>query len=90
MMYDFSLLFSLFLIFIYYVQFESERILSNSPEVKAEYLSCLRHLSALLSNRVADSTQRSRGVTLQELKDEIKHIEDELSPNRKSRKYTGR
>lgn len=73
-----------------YKEFESERILSNSPEVKAEYLSCLRHLSALLSNSAADSTQRSRGVNLQELKDEIKHIEDELSPSRKSRSYTGR
>lgn len=56
--------------------------MSNSSEAKAEYLSCLRHLSALLSDSAMDTTRLPRRTILQELKDEIKSVEDELSSNR--------
>lgn len=58
--------------------------LLESPDVKTEYLSCLRHFMGLLSG--SKNEEQSR-VTLQELKDEIKRVETELSPNRKQRSY---
>lgn len=63
-------------------EFGTGRSMSNSSEAKAEYLSCLRHLSALLSDSATNTTRLSRRTTLQELKDEIKSVEDELSSNR--------
>ena len=53
----------------------------NSPDVKSEYLSCLKRLMNLISEDIAsDTTERSR--TLKELRDEALHAEAELSPAR--------
>lgn len=60
------------------VQFETKRSISDSPAVKAEYLSCVKHLSSLIIDTNTDSTQRFKGVTLKELEDEIKRLESEL------------
>ncbi|CAK9164067.1 unnamed protein product [Ilex paraguariensis] len=60
-------------------EFASERSLSDSPEVKFEYLSCLKHLSSLMSTKGMD---QGRSGTLQMLKDEIKRVELELSPDK--------
>ena len=54
--------------------------LSSSPEVKAEYLSCLKHLFSLL----IDDKPAKRDA-LAELKDEIKRVEAELLASRKAR-----
>lgn len=54
---------------------------SSSPEVKAEYLSCLKELLTMLSysyNRSTSSEQASKSLT-RELKGEIQRIEKELS-----------
>lgn len=54
---------------------------SSSPEVKAEYLSCLKELLTMLSysyNRSTSSEQASKSLTT-ELKGEIQRIEKELS-----------
>lgn len=59
--------------------------MSESPEVKAEYLSCLKHLSSLISDGNAAGAHKCRGTNLQELKDEIKHVEAEISQYRKKR-----
>ncbi|XVE71998.1 hypothetical protein DITRI_Ditri11bG0003000 [Diplodiscus trichospermus] len=62
-----------------YEKFATQRLISDSREVKAEYLSCLKHLSSLLD---AEGTKQYRGTTLQELKDEIKHVEHDISSSR--------
>lgn len=59
------------------MQYGTWRELSNSSEAKAEYLSCLKHLSALLSEHEKDMRLSTR-TTLQELEDEIKIVEGEL------------
>ncbi|CAL5326698.1 unnamed protein product [Camellia sinensis] len=51
----------------------------SSPDLKVEYLSCLKRLASLIRDSTTESTQQSRRATLQELKDEIKHVEAELS-----------
>lgn len=61
-----------------YKEFETKRSISDSPAVKAEYLSCVKHLSSLIIDTNTDSTQRFKGVTLKELEDEIKRLESEL------------
>ncbi|XP_012086427.1 RNA polymerase-associated protein CTR9 homolog isoform X2 [Jatropha curcas] len=66
-----------------YKEFESERSISDSPEVKVEYLSCLKHLLSLISDKAIRETQLSGKVTSQELNDEIKRIEGEISNYRK-------
>lgn len=66
-----------------YKEFGTERFIADSPEVKAQYLSCLKRLSSLLSYRSTEGAQRFKGQTLQELEDEIKHLEVEISPYRK-------
>ncbi|OMO98070.1 putative kinesin light chain, partial [Corchorus capsularis] len=62
-----------------YKELASGKLIGNSPEVKAEYLSCLKHLSSLLD---AEGTQKYRGTTLQELKDEMKGVELDISSYR--------
>ncbi|OVA12163.1 hypothetical protein BVC80_1775g2 [Macleaya cordata] len=63
------------------------RSVSSSPEVKAEYLTCLKHLfSLLISDTTTDDGISKRHNTLQELKDEIKQIEAELSKSRKHKR----
>ncbi|KAJ6707379.1 TETRATRICOPEPTIDE REPEAT (TPR)-LIKE SUPERFAMILY PROTEIN [Salix viminalis] len=53
-----------------YKEFEAEKLISDSPKVKTEYLSCLRHLLSLMID--AGSNDK---VTLKDLDDEIKHVE---------------
>ncbi|XP_075084643.1 uncharacterized protein LOC107777859 isoform X2 [Nicotiana tabacum] len=62
-----------------YKEFVTEKSLCDAPGVKAEYLLCLKHLVDLLSDKKTSSTDRSSKPALQELKDEIKRIEVELS-----------
>ncbi|TYH09324.1 hypothetical protein ES288_A07G085700v1 [Gossypium darwinii] len=59
-----------------YKELATERLIGDSTQVKAEYLSCLKHLSSLLD---AKGTTEYRGTTLQELKDGIKRVEDDIS-----------
>lgn len=63
-----------------FVQFGAEMLISDFPEVKGQYLSCLKRL---ISYSSTVGTQRLKGETLQELEDEIKHLEVEISPYRK-------
>ncbi|XP_044467401.1 uncharacterized protein LOC123197259 isoform X2 [Mangifera indica] len=64
-------------------QFATEKSISASPEVKAEYLSCLKHLSSLIGDANAGGRHKLREPTLQELKDEIKRLEVEVSSKRR-------
>lgn len=57
-----------------YKEFEAEKLISDSPKVKTEYLSCLRHLLSLM----IDAGSKDK-VTLKDLDDEIKHVEGEIS-----------
>ncbi|XP_011080813.1 uncharacterized protein LOC105163972 [Sesamum indicum] len=57
-----------------YKEFASEHSISDSPQVKAEYLSCLRHLYNLVSKGMT-----SEIGTAKEIKDEIRRVEDEVS-----------
>ncbi|KAL2531251.1 Tetratricopeptide repeat (TPR)-like superfamily protein [Abeliophyllum distichum] len=59
-------------------EFGSVKSLSDSSEVKAEYLLCLRRLSNFMSSRM-NTDQRS----LEELNDEIQHVEVEISASRR-------
>lgn len=56
--------------------------MSDSPEVKTEYLLCLKHFLSLIDNLNNSSStilSSSQAVTPQELKEEIKRIEAALS-----------
>lgn len=64
------------------MQFGTERSISDSREVKAEYLSCLKHLSSLISDSQTERTHQFQGVNLQNLKDEIKNLEVEIGPRK--------
>lgn len=66
-------------------EFGTETSLSTSPEVKTEYLSCLKHLFALINDNSTASVKQSRKAALEELKDEIKRVEIEISATRKRR-----
>ncbi|KAB5560878.1 hypothetical protein DKX38_005835 [Salix brachista] len=57
-----------------YKEFEAEKLISDSPKVKTEYLSCLRHLLSLMIDAGSEDK-----VTLKDLDDEIKHVEGEIS-----------
>ncbi|KAI9160898.1 hypothetical protein LWI28_012573 [Acer negundo] len=60
-----------------YKEFGTEKSISDSPEVKAEYVSCLKHLLSLIDNgNSIGRTQPSKEITLQEVKEEIKRIDD--------------
>lgn len=59
---------------MYPVQLRSEQSISDSPEIKAEYLSCLRSL--YLSIRKGAARQAGEEKELQE---EIRRVEDEIS-----------
>ncbi|XP_022772044.1 kinesin light chain isoform X4 [Durio zibethinus] len=63
-----------------YKEFATEMLMSDSREVKAEYLSCLKHLSSLID---AEGTKQYRGTTLQEFKDEIKRVEHDISSSKR-------
>ncbi|XP_044478712.1 uncharacterized protein LOC123205750 isoform X4 [Mangifera indica] len=66
-----------------YKEFATEKSISASPEVKAEYLSCLKHLSSLIGDANTGGRHKLREPTLQELKDEIKRLEVEVSSKRR-------
>ncbi|EEF29850.1 kinesin light chain, putative [Ricinus communis] len=68
-----------------YKQFESERSISDSPEVKAEYLSCLKRLSTLISDSAVKEIKLSGKPSLQELNDEIKRIQGAISHHNRSK-----
>ncbi|CAA2997928.1 Hypothetical predicted protein [Olea europaea subsp. europaea] len=59
-------------------EFGVVKYLSDHPEVKAEYLSCLRHLSNLMS-----SYMKTNKRSLEELKEEIQRLKVEISRNRR-------
>lgn len=63
----------------YFVQLGSEQSISDSPEVKAEYLSCLRHLHHLISNGNTSKVGEEK-----EMQDEIRRVEGEISDAGKS------
>lgn len=62
----------------------TRRSICNAPDVKTEYLSCLKHLKNLISESGMDKSHSSREGTLQELKDEIKRVETSLAQKKKS------
>ncbi|PIA28462.1 hypothetical protein AQUCO_06900023v1 [Aquilegia coerulea] len=63
------------------VQSETLRQSCNSPDVRAEYLTCLKHLTSLISESRENRTQHS---ILHDLKAEIKSVETDLSRKKKS------
>ncbi|KAK1577507.1 hypothetical protein Q3G72_022349 [Acer saccharum] len=70
-----------------YKEFGTEKSISDSPEVKAEYVSCSKHLLSLIDNDSSTGrTQPSKEITLQELKEEIKRMDDEISSSRRSKR----
>ncbi|PHT99948.1 hypothetical protein BC332_29736 [Capsicum chinense] len=62
-----------------YKEFVTEKSLYDAPGVKAEYVLCLKHLVDLLTDNETLSKDRSSNAVLQELKDEIKHVEVDLA-----------
>lgn len=68
-----------------YKKFGTERSIVDAREVKAEYLSCLKHLMSLISGNATERTQQSKGTNLRDIKEEIKRIESEVSPHGKKR-----
>ncbi|PQM42428.1 kinesin light chain 3-like isoform X1 [Prunus yedoensis var. nudiflora] len=65
-----------------YKKFVTEMSIAEFPEVKAEYLKCLKHLLSLNGNSTTQTSQQSTRVNLQDLRDEIKRLELQLSPSR--------
>lgn len=66
----------------YFVQLRSEQSISDSPEVKAEYLSCLRRLHLLINNGNTSKVGEEK-----EMQDEIRRVEGEISDAVKSWSY---
>ncbi|KAF3619037.1 putative nephrocystin-3-like isoform X2 [Capsicum annuum] len=62
-----------------FILFVTEKSLSDAPGVKAEYILCLKHLVDLLTVNKTSSKDRSSNAALQELKDEIKRVQVDLS-----------
>lgn len=60
-------------------ELRSEQSISDSPEVKAEYLSCLRRLHHLISNGNTSKVGEEK-----EMQDEIRRVEGEISDAGKS------
>ncbi|KAI5648098.1 hypothetical protein M9H77_34103 [Catharanthus roseus] len=60
-------------------EFAAETSLCNSPEVKAEYLSCMKQLLALINYSPTISSQQSSKALMEQLEVEIKRVEYELS-----------
>ncbi|CAL9224597.1 unnamed protein product [Arabidopsis halleri] len=61
-----------------YKEFGSGTQLQDSSEVKSEYLSCLKHLSALLAKKETTLNSKASPISLPELKEEIRRIEIDL------------
>lgn len=66
-----------------FLQFGYGIQLQDSPEVKSEYLSCLRHLSALLANKETTVNSKASPISLPELKEEVRRIEIDLRSHKK-------
>ncbi|PSS36645.1 Kinesin light chain like [Actinidia chinensis var. chinensis] len=64
-------------------KFKNMLSMSNSPDLKLEYLSCLKNLSSLDRDISNDHTRLTRIGFSQALEDEIKRVEGELSPKQK-------
>lgn len=60
------------------MQFGYGTQLQDSFEVKSEYLSCLKHLSALLANKETTLNSKASPISLPELKEEIRRTEIDL------------
>ncbi|WZY88671.1 hypothetical protein YC2023_045406 [Brassica napus] len=58
-----------------YKEFGCGSQLQDSPEVKTEYVTCLKHLSVLLANK---ETMEASPISIAELKEEVKRIEMDL------------
>ena len=56
------------------------RSLLKYPDVKEEYLSCLRHLMSVLEDYYNEESQLKG--TLRRLKDDVKHIENDILDTR--------
>lgn len=67
------------------MQFGRESSSLDSVEVRTEYLSCLKHLLGLLTDG-AQATKHSQKITVQELKDEISHVETQIFAGRRYKK----
>lgn len=59
--------------------------LRDSPEVKAEYLSCLNQLFTMITENEKTGSQNSVNPELEELKDEINRVQADLSSTRRHR-----
>lgn len=57
-----------------FLQLRSEHAIADSPEVKAEYLSCLRSLYHLINNGATSKVGEEK-----ELENEIRRVEGEIS-----------
>ncbi|KAI7757224.1 hypothetical protein M8C21_008866 [Ambrosia artemisiifolia] len=69
-----------------YKQYGIQRSLYNLGDIKSEYLSCLKHLSALLTHSDSNGLKQSGRPSLQEVLNEIKRVEGGSSssiPNKK-------
>lgn len=67
--------------------------LGDSPELKSEYLSCLKHLSAFLAEKALQGTTNSKArsdISLPELKDEIRRIENENRAHKRGEGFSRR
>ncbi|GFS39506.1 hypothetical protein Acr_00g0063350 [Actinidia rufa] len=65
------------------VLFKNVLSMSNSPDLKLEYLSCLKNLLSLDRDISSDRTRLTRIGFSQALEDEIKRVEGELSTKEK-------
>uniref|UniRef100_A0A1J3F0Q7 Kinesin light chain 3 n=1 Tax=Noccaea caerulescens TaxID=107243 RepID=A0A1J3F0Q7_NOCCA len=66
-----------------YKEFGCGTQFQESPEVKSEYLSCLKHLSALLANKETMHNSKASHISLPEVKEEAKRIEVDLRSSHK-------
>ncbi|KAL1197180.1 Protein KINESIN LIGHT CHAIN-RELATED 1 [Cardamine amara subsp. amara] len=69
-----------------YKEFGCGTQLQDSPEVKSEYVSCLKHLSALLANKDKETTtvtSNASPISLPELKEEVRRIQIDLLSHKK-------
>ncbi|KAF8100477.1 hypothetical protein N665_0223s0005 [Sinapis alba] len=61
-----------------YKEFGCGTQLQDSPEVKSEYISCLKHLSVLLASKERTLNSKASPISIAELKEEVECIEMDL------------
>ncbi|CAH8366292.1 unnamed protein product [Eruca vesicaria subsp. sativa] len=66
-----------------YKEFGCGSQLRDSPEVKSEYVSCLKHLSVLLANKETRGNSEASPISIAELKEEVRRIEMDLTGSHK-------